>query len=50
MSKTCGDMARYNRVRKQNDERRRKVRELREKLGLVPGNETKLLKPAPTKS
>lgn len=32
MSKTCGDMARFNRIRKRNIARRMMVRQLREKL------------------
>jgi hypothetical protein len=41
MSKLHGDKARFNRLRKQNIERRRKARELREKLAMLhsPGTE-----------
>ena len=36
MSKQHGDKARFHRLRKQSIERRRKVRELRDKLALAP--------------
>ena len=36
MSKQHGDKARFHRLRKQSIERRRKVRELRDRLALAP--------------
>jgi hypothetical protein len=36
MSRQHGDKARFHRLRKQSIERRRKVRELRDRLALVP--------------
>ena len=36
MSKMHGDKARFHRLRKQSIERRRRVRELRDKLALLP--------------
>ncbi len=36
MSRLHGDKARFHRLRKQSIERRRKVRELRDKLALAP--------------
>jgi len=36
MSRQTGDKARFHRLRKQNIERRRKVRELRDRLALAP--------------
>ena len=36
MSKQNGDKARFHRLRKQSIERRRKVRELRDRLALAP--------------
>jgi len=42
MSKQHGDKARFHRLRKQSIERRRKVRELRDKLALVPALATEV--------
>jgi len=44
MSKTCGDMARFNRLRKQKIARRQNVRELR--AAIAAAKTAKLAKPA----
>ena len=49
MSKTCGDTARFHRIRKRNIARRLMVRQLREKLVLAATDAAKALKPEPTR-
>jgi hypothetical protein len=43
MSKQHGDKARFHRLRKQSIERRRRVRELRDKLALLPALATEVV-------
>jgi len=50
MSKLHGDKARFHRIRKQNIDRRRKVRELRDRLALAAAPATDPLKSRPTES